>query len=261
MTKKALITGVTGQDGAYLAEFLLGKGYEVHGIKRRTSLFNTDRIDHLYQDPHETGRKFILHHGDLTDAQLAWLEQHDPYARLETFAKQLVEGMLERLKDAGIPSTGGAVGRERSLCEGLHQCTQVIGDAGGRRNDCRLWASLGQGDRLSGDRHGWQRLANGVEEAVEQLLTRYRVGPDEARGAHRSCEHLTGCTTQQRPIEVEEGSSARRVHLSRLRTRKMGKTRMGDPGLSTWECPPIGGSDGGLPFEWNMGGVLTAICL
>ncbi len=66
--KKALITGVTGQDGAYLAEFLLGKDYEVHGIKRRTSLFNTDRIDHLYQDPHEKGRKFILHHGDLTDS-------------------------------------------------------------------------------------------------------------------------------------------------------------------------------------------------
>ena len=66
--KKALITGVTGQDGAYLAEFLLNKGYEVHGIKRRTSLFNTDRIDHLYQDPHESGRRFILHHGDLTDS-------------------------------------------------------------------------------------------------------------------------------------------------------------------------------------------------
>ncbi|MCL4472145.1 MAG: GDP-mannose 4,6-dehydratase [Sulfuricella sp.] len=68
MNKKALITGITGQDGAYLAEFLLNKGYEVHGIKRRTSLFNTDRIDHLYQDPHETGRRFILHHGDLTDS-------------------------------------------------------------------------------------------------------------------------------------------------------------------------------------------------
>ncbi|MDP2433604.1 MAG: GDP-mannose 4,6-dehydratase [Pseudomonadota bacterium] len=68
MNKIALITGVTGQDGAYLAEFLLNKGYEVHGIKRRSSLFNTDRIDHLYQDPHETGRKFILHHGDLTDS-------------------------------------------------------------------------------------------------------------------------------------------------------------------------------------------------
>ena len=66
--KRALITGVTGQDGAYLAEFLLGKGYEVHGIKRRASSFNTDRIDHLYQDPHETGRRFILHYGDLTDS-------------------------------------------------------------------------------------------------------------------------------------------------------------------------------------------------
>jgi GDPmannose 4,6-dehydratase len=66
--KKALITGVTGQDGAYLAEFLLKKGYEVHGIKRRASLFNTDRIDHLYQDPHEKNRKLILHHGDLTDS-------------------------------------------------------------------------------------------------------------------------------------------------------------------------------------------------
>src|SRR6188472_2239531 len=66
-SKKALITGITGQDGAYLAEFLLKKGYEVHGIKRRTSLFNTDRIDHLYRDPHEKGVKLFLHHGDMTD--------------------------------------------------------------------------------------------------------------------------------------------------------------------------------------------------
>ncbi len=66
--KKALITGITGQDGAYLAEFLLSKGYEVHGIKRRASLFNTDRIDHLYQDPHVEDRRFILHYGDLTDS-------------------------------------------------------------------------------------------------------------------------------------------------------------------------------------------------
>jgi GDPmannose 4,6-dehydratase len=66
--KTALITGVTGQDGAYLAEFLLEKGYIVHGIKRRASLFNTDRIDHLYQDPHVGNRNFILHHGDLTDS-------------------------------------------------------------------------------------------------------------------------------------------------------------------------------------------------
>ena len=66
--KTALITGITGQDGAYLAEFLLEKGYNVHGIKRRTSLFNTDRIDHLYQDPHIENRRFQLHYGDLTDA-------------------------------------------------------------------------------------------------------------------------------------------------------------------------------------------------
>tara|TARA_B100000989_G_scaffold298934_1_gene291182 strand:- start:415 stop:1476 length:1062 start_codon:yes stop_codon:yes gene_type:complete len=68
MKKKALITGITGQDGSYLAEFLLNKNYEVHGIKRRTSIFNTDRIDHLYQHPSTKNRNFILHHGDLTDS-------------------------------------------------------------------------------------------------------------------------------------------------------------------------------------------------
>ena len=68
MKKVALITGITGQDGAYLAESLLAKGYVVHGIKRRTSLFNTDRIDHLYQDPHEPRQRFILHYGDMTDS-------------------------------------------------------------------------------------------------------------------------------------------------------------------------------------------------
>ena len=66
--KTALITGITGQDGAYLAELLLEKGYMVHGIKRRTSLFNTDRIDHLYQDPHEQQVRLKLHYGDLTDS-------------------------------------------------------------------------------------------------------------------------------------------------------------------------------------------------
>ena len=66
--KKALITGITGQDGAYLTELLLSKGYEVHGIKRRSSLFNTSRIDHLYQDPHVETRNLILHYGDLTDS-------------------------------------------------------------------------------------------------------------------------------------------------------------------------------------------------
>ena len=66
--KKALITGITGQDGSYLAEFLLNKGYEVHGIKRRSSLLNTERVDHLYEDPHVPGRRFFLHYGDMTDA-------------------------------------------------------------------------------------------------------------------------------------------------------------------------------------------------
>src|SRR5437899_3897044 len=69
MTKRvALITGATGQDGAYLAEFLLNKGYMVHGIKRRSSSFNTGRVDHLYQDPHEANQRFFLHYGDMTDA-------------------------------------------------------------------------------------------------------------------------------------------------------------------------------------------------
>ena len=68
MTKTALITGITGQDGAYLAELLLEKGYTVHGVKRRASSFNTDRIDHLYQDPHESEVKMVLHYGDMTDA-------------------------------------------------------------------------------------------------------------------------------------------------------------------------------------------------
>ncbi len=68
MTKRALITGITGQDGSYLAELLLEKGYEVHGIKRRASSFNTQRVDHIYQDPHEAGARMHLHYGDLTDS-------------------------------------------------------------------------------------------------------------------------------------------------------------------------------------------------
>src|SRR5437764_287524 len=68
MPRKAIITGITGQDGAYLAELLLSKGYEVHGIKRRSSLLNTNRIDHLYEDPHQPNRHFMLHYGDLTDS-------------------------------------------------------------------------------------------------------------------------------------------------------------------------------------------------
>ena len=68
MTKRALITGVTGQDGSYLAEFLLEKGYEVHGIKRRASSLNTQRVDHIYEDPHTDNARFRLHYGDLTDS-------------------------------------------------------------------------------------------------------------------------------------------------------------------------------------------------
>ena len=68
MSKVALITAITGQDGSYLAELLLNKDYVVHGVKRRSSLFNTERIDHLYEDPHRSGRRFVLHHGDLTDS-------------------------------------------------------------------------------------------------------------------------------------------------------------------------------------------------
>src|SRR3954464_14056599 len=80
MTKRALITGITGQDGAYLAELLLHKNYEVHGLKRRTSLINTERIDHLYQDPHEKDRRFILHYGDMTDSSslVRIIEQSQP---------------------------------------------------------------------------------------------------------------------------------------------------------------------------------------
>ena len=66
-SKKTLITGITGQDGSYLADFLLAKGYTVHGVKRRSSSFNTARIDHIYQDPHEKQKKFILHYGDIQD--------------------------------------------------------------------------------------------------------------------------------------------------------------------------------------------------
>ena len=69
--KKALITGITGQDGAYLADFLLKKGYEDHGIKRRASLLNTERVDHLYQDPHIDNQKFYLHYGDMTDSTIS----------------------------------------------------------------------------------------------------------------------------------------------------------------------------------------------
>ena len=82
--KRALVTGITGQDGSYLAELLLSKGYEVHGIIRRSSSFNTERIDHIYQDPHDSGRRLVLHYGDLNDASslnhvLRTVEPHEIY--------------------------------------------------------------------------------------------------------------------------------------------------------------------------------------
>ena len=90
--KRALITGVTGQDGAYLAQLLLSKGYEVHGIKRRASLFNTNRIDHIYEDPHAQGRHFMLHYGDLKAPMgNVSLETGRPYAALEAGAIPILE--------------------------------------------------------------------------------------------------------------------------------------------------------------------------
>jgi len=97
MAKKALILGVTGQDGAYLAEYLLGKGYEVHGVKRRASLFNTQRVDHLYQDPHLPGTKFFMHYGDMTDATnlLRIMQQVKPHEIYNLAAQSHVKVSFE----------------------------------------------------------------------------------------------------------------------------------------------------------------------
>ena len=96
--KKALITGITGQDGAYLAEFLLGKGYEVHGIKRRASSFNTARVDHFYQDLHEEHVRFFMHYGDLTDAtNLIRIIQNVQPDEIYNLAAQSHVGLQEKL--------------------------------------------------------------------------------------------------------------------------------------------------------------------
>src|SRR5258708_37307100 len=105
--KTALITGVTGQDGAYLAEFLLGKGYVVHGIKRRSSLFNTGRIDHVYRDPHESGVKLFLHHGDMNDSMsLTRVVQQVQPEEIYTLAAQS-HGALRFEKRASSSETEG----------------------------------------------------------------------------------------------------------------------------------------------------------
>ena len=97
MQKRALITGITGQDGAYLAELLLAKGYEVHGMKRRASLFNTDRIDHLYEDPHASGVRLFLHYGDLTDATnvMRVIQQVQPHEIYNLAAQSHVQVSFE----------------------------------------------------------------------------------------------------------------------------------------------------------------------
>ncbi len=96
---RALITGITGQDGSYLAELLLGKGYEVHGLIRRASTFNTSRIDHLYQDPHDTDAKLFLHYGDLTDgARLVTLCTRSTPTRSTTSARSPTSGQLRRAR-------------------------------------------------------------------------------------------------------------------------------------------------------------------
>lgn len=102
MSKTALITGITGQDGAYLAELLLAKGYIVHGIKRRSSLINTDRIDHLYQDPNEKNVKLTLHYGDLTDSSnLTRIIQETQPDEIYNLAAMSLRRTCE-LRDAGI---------------------------------------------------------------------------------------------------------------------------------------------------------------
>ena len=115
--KKALITGITGQDGAYLAEFLLQKGYEVHGIKRRASLFNTHRIDHLYNDPHEKDLKMILHYGDLTDATnlIRILQQVQPDEVYNLAAQSHVQVSFETPEYTGDVDALGAL----RLLEGI----------------------------------------------------------------------------------------------------------------------------------------------
>ena len=100
MGKVALITGITGQDGAYLAEYLIKNGYVVHGIKRRSSMFNTDRIDHLYQDPHVENRNLVLHYGDLTDSlnltRIIGEVQPDEIYNLAAMSHVKVRGSAER---------------------------------------------------------------------------------------------------------------------------------------------------------------------
>lgn len=125
--KKALITGVTGQDGAYLAEFLINKGYEVHGIRRRTSSFNTNRIDHLYKDPHERSGRLILHYGDMTDSSslLRIVEQSQPDEVYNLAAQSHVAVSFE---EPEYTANSDAVGVLRLL-----EAIRIVGQSSGIR--------------------------------------------------------------------------------------------------------------------------------
>ena len=119
--KRALITGITGQDGAYLAEFLLDKGYEVHGIKRRSSLLNTNRIDHLYEDPHEERRRLVLHYGDMTDSSsLIHIVQKAQPDEIYNLAGQEVAGGTTALSRPLHPHRFFLAQSDRTLVCGNH---------------------------------------------------------------------------------------------------------------------------------------------
>jgi len=122
--KTALITGVTGQDGAYLARFLLEKGYQVHGVKRRTSLFNTARVDSIYEDPHLPGRHFSLHYGDLTDASsLIDLVRRVQPDEIYNLGARRMEGALffvPAITSNAMPTASSMRTFSRSLCAEIH---------------------------------------------------------------------------------------------------------------------------------------------
>ena len=140
--KVALVTGITGQDGAYLAEFLLDKGYEVHGIKRRTSLIITERIDHLYQDPHEKDRRFVLHYGDMTDSSsLVRIIQNTQPDELYNLAAQSRTRCTLRGSRGGIRPNAIRIGGS-SRSPGL-RCVPTLASRAGRRR-CEAPAAFAQ---------------------------------------------------------------------------------------------------------------------
>jgi len=128
----ALITGVTGQDGAYLAEFLLNKGYLVHGIKRRSSSFNTSRVDHLYLDPHEVGLRFVLHYGDMTDSTnlIRIVRDTQPDEIYNLAAQTHVQSRLKRRNHLVMSVQASAIQRLKGVPLGhynrRHACAETL---------------------------------------------------------------------------------------------------------------------------------------